>query len=290
MKQLLKKIYQKIPFKRQFFQVLRIFPIPHCIYQHLHFNGNIKVRIDKCHSFKMYHYGNMIENEIFWKGLYGGWEKLSMKLWVELCKKSEVIIDIGANTGLYALVAQSVNPNAQVYAFEPVKRVYKKIQHNIQINKFPIKSYELAVSNKDGEAYIYDIDSEHIYSVAVNKNLFSSDVKTHKVAINTIQLATFIKQENIKKIDLIKIDVETHEPEVLEGMQDFLIRFKPTLLIEILNDEVAHRVNNILSGLGYLYFDIDETALPQQKSHISKSSHFNYLICQPDIAKKLGLS
>jgi hypothetical protein len=72
-------------------------------------------------------------------------------------------------------------------------------------------------------------------------------------------------------------------------MQGFLAAFKPTLLIEILNEEVGQRVTNILSGLGYLYFDIDEIGLPKQKSSISQSSYYNYLLCQPEIAKELGL-
>jgi hypothetical protein len=178
MKQLLKKIYEKFPFKKQFFQVLRILPVPHRIYQHLHFKGLIKVQVNKSSTFKIRHYGYEIENEIFWKGLHGAWEKVSMGLWIALAKRSEVILDIGANKGVYALAAQSLRLQAKVYAFEPVKRVYQKLQHNIQINNFPIKAYELAVSNQDGEAYIYDTDSEHILSVTVNKNLSASHIHT----------------------------------------------------------------------------------------------------------------
>ena len=42
----------------------------------------------------------------------------------------------------------------------------------------------------------------------------------------------------ITKIDLLKIDVETHEPEVLEGYTKYIHLHKPTMLIEILNDEL----------------------------------------------------
>ena len=53
----------------------------------------------------MNHFGLELENELFWAGLEGGWEKTSMSLWIKLVKASVVVLDIGANTGLNALVA-----------------------------------------------------------------------------------------------------------------------------------------------------------------------------------------
>lgn len=43
----------------------------------------------------------------------------------------------------------------------------------------------------------------------------------------------------------MKIDVETHEPEVLEGVGEYLKKFRPSLLIEILDDEITAKVQNI---------------------------------------------
>ena len=51
------------------------------------------------------------------------WEKVSLQLWEELCKESEVIFDVGSNTGVYSLLAKSSNPKSKVYAFEPIKRI-----------------------------------------------------------------------------------------------------------------------------------------------------------------------
>jgi FkbM family methyltransferase len=289
MKKSIKSLYNIVPFKRELFTLLRVLPIPHKLYQHLHFKGIINVKVEAKHQFKIQHYGYEIENDIFWKGLKGGWEKVSMDLWIKLSKKSDVILDIGANTGIYSLVSETLRPNAKIYAFEPVKRVFDKLANNIELNHFSAKPYEVAISNNDGEAHIYDTDSEHILSVTVNKNLLSPDTKARKVSINTLKLSTLIEREKLEKIDLIKIDVETHEAEVLEGMGKYLSKFKPTLLIEILNNEVANDVNRILEGLGYLYFDIDEIGLPKQVQQISRSSYYNYLVCQPSVAKELGL-
>ena len=223
-----KNLYNIFPFKKEFFLLLKkVWNPQRNISKYLHFRGIFDVEVEKNKSFKIHHYGFQVENEIFWEGLYDGWEGDSMRLWVELCKISDVILDIGANTGVYALTAKVINPNSKVFAFEPIKRVYSKLNENIELNNFDIKPFEKAVSNKDGMAVVYDLPSEHIYSVTVNKNLHTDGIDVIETQIETITLSTFINQENLSKIDLMKIDVETHEPEVFEGFGKYLQQFKP---------------------------------------------------------------
>lgn len=289
MKKLIKFLYDLFPFKKHLFLFLKIFCIPkHSLYQHLYFRGIFKVKTNNSH-FIIKHYGYELENEIFWAGLTGNWEKESIKLWIKLCKYSEVVFDIGSNTGIYALIAKTINPNSKVYAFEPVKRIFIKLQKNISLNNFDIFPIEKAVSNSDGIATIYDPQIEHIYSVTVNKNFLSPDSKVLETEIEIITLDSFIKQNNINKIDLIKIDVETHEPEVLEGFSEYLSQFKPAILVEILTNEVGNKVESLVEGLGYLYFNIDERGSIRQVGNITKSDYYNYLLCNPDIASKIGL-
>lgn len=290
MKKILKKVYGLIPFKREFYSFLKLFWKPkQSIYQHLHFIGVFKVFLNNTNFFKIKHYGYEIENEVFWTGLTNGWEKESITLWIKLCENQEVIFDIGANTGIYSLIAKTVNPKAKVYAFEPVSRVFAKLKENISLNQFDITPIEKAVSNSDGTATIYDTASEHTYSVTVNKNTTSPQTEIIETTIDTVTLNSFIKQHNIKGVGLMKIDVETHEPEVLEGFSDFILQFKPTILIEILNDEVGKKVSNLVSPLNYLYFNINEKGGVRQVDKITKSDYYNYLFCHADTAKKIGL-
>ncbi|OFX56519.1 MAG: methyltransferase [Bacteroidetes bacterium GWA2_30_7] len=290
MKNLIKKIYLIFPFKKQIFLFIRYFWTPsENIFKHLYFKGNFKVSINKYKSFKIRHYGYFIENEIFWTGLANVWEKESLKIWMKLCETSDVIIDIGANTGVYSLIAKTINNNSKVYAFEPVKRIFSKLQDNISLNKFDIISIEKAVSNSDGNAIIYDTNSEHIYSVTVNKNLSDTGIKVFETKIETVTLNSFIKEYNLLKIDLIKIDVETHEAEVLEGFNEYISVFRPSILIEILNDEVGQKVNNLVSNLDYLYFNVDEKKGVMQVDKIKKSDNYNYLLCEKRKAVELGL-
>jgi FkbM family methyltransferase len=198
-------------------------------------------------------------------------------------------MDLGANTGVFSLVAKSVNPNAKVYAFEPVKRVFDKLRQNVRLNGYDVQCVEMAVSNNDGNAVIYDMDTEHILSVTVNHNYLDPSIKVHEVPIETICLNTFIRENNIPNIDLMKIDVETHEPQVLEGFSDYLSRFRPTMLIEILNNEIGEKVEGMIKGLGYLFYNIDENKGIRKVDKIEKSDYFNYLLCNEKIARGLKL-
>ncbi|MBI1343051.1 MAG: FkbM family methyltransferase [Terrimonas sp.] len=290
MKKLLKSIYQVFPFKQQIFTAIRsVVNLPESIFRHLYFNGVFRVKAGDRAFFRIHHFGQVIENELFWKGLYGGWEKKSMEIWVQLCRNSKTIFDIGANTGIYSLAAKAVHPLATVYAFEPVHRVYERLVANMKLNNYDVHCIEKAASDYDGKAMIYDSHEEHILSVTVNKNISGTAHELNE-EIDTVQLKTFIDQHHIESIDLMKIDVETHEPEVLKGMGRFLATFKPVILIEILTQEIADTLNQQLSGLGYLYYYIDdENASTEKVDLITKRKSLNYLLCTQKEAAILSL-
>lgn len=292
LKNVLKKIYLNLPFKKLLFTIIRFFWVPsEKIYRHLYFEGIIKVKSGPDSFFKIHHVNCQIENELFWVGLENAWEKNSMKLWVELSKTSTTIFDIGAYSGIYSLASASLNKNATVYAFEPMKHNYELFVRNLQINNYKnVHPIMKACSNYNGKAKVYVHENTTLTtSVTVNKSLLSPLSIQEEIEIDVITISDFFKDNGISSMDLIKMDVETHEQEVLEGMIDLVKKFKPTLLIEILNDEVASKVMNLLDGLDYYYFDIDENKGITQMSRIKKSSTYNYLVCQKNIVEKLNL-
>jgi FkbM family methyltransferase len=289
MKKTARLLYSLVPFKKQIFSVIRVFRPPSKLFRHLHFNDVFKVGVNKNVSFKIRHYGYELENEIFWEGLNRGWEKQSINIWMQLTKNAKVVLDIGANTGVFALVSKSLNPSATVLAFEPVERVFKKLRSNVSLNGYDIVCYHSAVSNRTGEASFYDTDSEHTYTVVIDKDL-SHDKRYHEVKVPITTIDEVIKERQLERVDLAKIDVERYEPQVLEGFS-LIWKFKPAILIEILDDEIGSKVEAelIKYGCSYLYFDIDEEHGLKKMEHIKQSSGFNYLLCTEDVAKQLEL-
>jgi FkbM family methyltransferase len=291
-RKLIKSIYYIIPFKKQLFDLLKLLWTPsENIYKHLHFQGVITVEVEKKNSFKMIHRGFQIENELYWVGINGGIERKSLEIWIQLSRMSNVIFDIGANTGVYALVSKTINTKAKVHAFEPITYVFSILENNNRLNHYDLYLNNFALSNYKGTASIYiEADKDFSYSVTVNKNLnnLTTNVKTLEIETNTI--SNYVNMNKIEKIDLLKIDVETHEVEVLEGYIEEIKIHKPSILIEILNNEVAKGVQDIVKDMDYLYFNInDKENSVRQTLSIEKSDFFNYLICSEKVARDLKL-
>jgi len=294
-KDLVKRIYVVIPGKYFVFTILKkVFSFKFETYQHFHFKGAFKVQTYNGKEIKFYHFGgytHIVESCLFWAGINGFDEKDSLRIWEKLSENSSNIFDIGANTGVYALVAAKSNKKAKVYAFDPVKRTYNKLVKNIKLNGLEnqIIPIEKAASNYNGTGKIYDLPIENIYSVTVNSNLHDKKLNAVPVEIDLIKLSDFIVAEEIGKIDLIKIDVESHEPEVLEGMSDHIALFKPTILVEVWNDDIAVKIEQIVKNLDYLIFDFDEINGPVRLKKMAKSSKHNILLIQKNQATKVQL-
>lgn len=288
-KLLVKRLYDALPFKQALFSALRLLPVPQRIYQHLHFKGIITVRVPDHGSFRMHHHGYVIENEFFWRGIEG-WEKISSELWIRLCRRSNTIIDVGANTGVYALLARTVKPEATIIAVEPVERVFRKMAENIALNGGGIIALNAAATDQEGPTTLYDLaGTEHVLSVSLN-----ADFNPHgsKVAVQVagMTIAGIAERHALSRLDLLKIDVEGHEPQVLKGFADLLRRDRPSILLEVFNETVAAGVRPMVEGLGYLYYNIDEKTWPPVRTErIGRSGHLNYLLCQPEVARAIGL-
>ncbi len=291
MKKALRVIYEALPFKYYFYNILRkVFSLPKKWHAYFYFTDDFESKVEDT-TFKMRNYGYQyhVENELFWGGINNGWEKESIVLWVKLSKIHNNVLDIGANTGLFSLITKAVRPSAKVIAFEPMPKIHEKLAYNVQLNKMDVQLSLLALSDYNGEATIYPTNLEHVYSVTVNKKRDDITEKVHEVKINTIRLDKYIEENNIKDIDLIKIDVETHEPEVLAGMGIYLKKFQPTFLIEIQSDEIAKKIANLIEGCDYEFYNIDENKGITRVDKLTKSTYFNFLICKPAIARKIGL-
>jgi FkbM family methyltransferase len=295
---ILKRVYQAIPFKKVVFQVIRsVYTPPEKIYIHLFFDGKFKVKINETHYFYMNQYnthGYRIEDDMFWLGLQkNSREKLSISLWLQLAQQSQVIFDIGANTGIFTLLAKGINPNCHVFGFEPIQRTFEKYKNNCLINQYEqVHCEQIALSNQTGTADIYDLPVENLYSATLNQKFSDTHhdlAEQIAISVKTETLSDYIERQGIARIDLMKIDVEMHEPEVLEGMKHYLKQFQPTLLIEILTTDIGLKIQALLEGMDYLFFNLDETTQPKQVASISKSDSYNYLICNERIAIDLGL-
>ncbi len=279
-------IYSAIPFKKFIYELLRKTSFRKTSIAHnLFFKGYFESSLPNGRRFTMFNegYRHHIENLLFWRGVEDGWEKMSTRVWLELAKSSKVILDIGANSGYYSLIAKGINEQAQVLAFEPMPVIYDKLNNNISKSNMKIKTEKIALSNAIKKSILKPQSKDTHYTLSISdNNSYSNDEAGTEVSVT--RLDEYIKENNIPEINLMKIDVESHEVEVLEGMGHYLQKMKPNMLIEVQNDAIASKLNKLMEGMEYQYFNIDENLGFKKVSGLCKSSTLNFLVCDTHFA------
>lgn len=268
-----KSIYNATPFKPAAMRALRsVWQPPENIYRHLHFKAPIAVDLPNGAKMRVNHFGNQVENDLFWSGFGNGWEGASLLTWLWIIREADVVLDIGANTRIYALSAQATRPKATVMAFEPVKRIHAKLAANVALNSYPIKAHNMALSNSNGTVPLYDPGGEHAYSASLNANMLVDSTSTNSV--DARRLDDLIAEQNLGKVDVMKIDVEMHEPEVIAGAIDCIKQSHTAMLIEILDREIGDRLAQALSS--YVFYEIGDRLV--RTTAPGTNANRNYLV------------
>ena len=72
----------------------------------------------KGNSFKLYNNAFLLETHIFWLGIDNyQWENKTREIWCDLSTKSNTIADVGANVGIFSVLAKANNPNCSSNCF-----------------------------------------------------------------------------------------------------------------------------------------------------------------------------
>lgn len=126
----------------------------------------------------------------------------------------KVFFDVGANIGDYSKEVKEFFPNAKIYSFEPVKGTFETLKKRVDAHV-----YNFGLGKKEETLTIFYGDEKN----SPHSSLFEEVEKKHKKKkilsekVKIRKLDNFIKENKIKKIDFLKIDVEGNEFSVLKG-------------------------------------------------------------------------
>ena len=203
--------------------------------------------------------GDFIGRSVYWRGLQG-YEGETATTFCRLARSSRVILDIGANTGFFTLMACAVNPAARVIAFEPVPRIFERLRAHVALNGWTERCQlrQVAVSNRSGTASFHVPLGELPYSASMDPNGYLG------VAGELIEVALERIDDScagVEGIDLVKIDVEGFEDQVLDGMRTILAGSAPSVLLESIPGRPVAAIEAILHGLGYRFHALSQHGL-----------------------------
>lgn len=150
----------------------------------------------------------------------GTYERRELTFLKKYVKKSWICLDIGANIGFYTLnLSKLVDKNGKIYAIEPSPTNYKKLNENIAINNLDnCITSNIALSSQSGE-FLFSVSPHHNSGWG---RLGKWKSAQSEVIVNVKTLDDFLIFNNISNIDFLKIDIEGHELEFLEGAKNTL--------------------------------------------------------------------
>ena len=167
---------------------------------------------------------------------------------------ADIILDIGAHCGSHSIIYSKLAPNAQIYAFEPQKKLFSIL--NLNIKNLSIKNVlaiNCALGNKlcDSSMAAFCIDGPNQFQILnddLNFNFGGLQVGVGGEPIKILTLDILFKESTLfqnsnseflsKKI-FIKIDAEGFEPYILDGGLEFITKFRPKIFFEH-NNKVAN--------------------------------------------------
>ena len=180
--------------------------------------------------------------------------------WIRSFEAGEVMVDIGANVGMYSILAAKAR-GVTVYAFEPESQNYALLYKNVVINAVSdrVVAYCAALSDEEAFSLLYLSnfhlgDSCHTFGAALDSNLRERASKYKQGCFSTT-LDKLTSRGVLPVPTHIKVDVDGLEHKVLAGCRETLAdRRVKSVLVEINTNLPEHRsIIGEMSGLGFSY-------------------------------------
>ncbi|MBV2365815.1 FkbM family methyltransferase [Streptomonospora nanhaiensis] len=203
----------------------------------------------------------VVAAELYWGAgrRPGAADDLALRVFAAAARRSAVLLDIGAYTGLFTLAGTAVNPRLRAHAFEIVPEVVHTLFDNCVRNRVlhrttlhhvgvgdPATTVTMPARSGDSALPCY-------YSAEM---VFADGVPVEVVALDSLTAAVPPGAPAV-----LKVDVEGTEAAVFEHGQEFLAAHRPDILCEVLPGADADRLSGLLAPHGYRFHLVGERAL-----------------------------
>ncbi|MGZ5211222.1 MAG: FkbM family methyltransferase [Kaistella sp.] len=225
-------------------------------------------------------------------------------IWIkDFLPENAVMIDIGANVGSFIYQLERKLSPQNIYAFEPNSKLYRRLKRIFpQVHIFPLA---LSDRNETAEFKIPVIKGKTYTSRGTLKLDYreSGEAKHFLQQVKVIKLDDWSGLENLKKIDLIKIDVEGNEMNTLRGARKVIEKYRPTLMVEMEQRHHSEPLQQLISeieGWDYETFFLNRNTFEleklsekiiaglSEKTLGSKQDYINNMIFIPKQPKNQG--
>lgn len=159
-------------------------------------------------------------------------EPHNTRILTSLIQPGDVFVDIGANIGYFSVLGGWRSyPGGSQWAFEPQPALYRLLADNITVNGFGATGHAFCAALSDRATrmpmrifpgYLATSTMRKMDDAYVAFTEASTGRKSEMIEVQTLRLDDVMR--DVPEINVIKIDVEGHEPEVMRGASDILAR------------------------------------------------------------------
>ncbi len=168
---------------------------------------------------------------------------------------SDIVIDIGAHIGLFALFASQFCKQGKIFCFEPIKENYELLVENINYNKIKnIIPFNFAVSKESDSVKIFLNDDYSGHSMFLETNNF--------VIVKSKSLLDIFSENNIQECNFLKLDCEGAEYDIINSLpSDFLNKIKKSVIEYHLADTHPKLLEQLIKKLRKYSFIVNTRPL-----------------------------
>lgn len=160
-------------------------------------------------------------------------------------KEKDVIIDIGANIGIFTIYSSFLAKRGKIYSYEPFKTHFNRLLENIKLNKIHnVKAFNQAVGGSRGKRNL------NISNISSGMHSFFFEGSGEKTSVECTTLKDIFDSNKIKRCDFLKIDCEGAEYEILYNLPTKY--FKRLNKIALEWDNLDNKKSNIISLRNFL--------------------------------------
>jgi FkbM family methyltransferase len=193
---------------------------------------------------------SLVLAQLYWYGEQG-WEPELLPWWRRFCRRSQSVLELGANVGYFTVQAGRAAPTARYVAVEPHPFSVEICRANLALNR--VSSVELihaaAVPVPGGSATQLLVPADQLATPTVA--FLSPDTELPADMARSVRDIIDVPAVDVRRLvegtDLIKLDVEGQEHALLAASRDYLSEQRPTLFVEVLAGTA--RLRALLAGL-----------------------------------------
>ena len=209
--------------------------------------------------------------------IFGLFHFSEMGLLLHYIKKDELFIEVGANTGVYSLLASGVN-GAQSIAIEPSPQVFDILNDNVRLNNIQNKTRTIKAAIGAKNTHVYINQGSSILDAYVSEKKETGE--SSPVKANMFSLDEICKNESPA---FLLIDVICYAHEVLKGAKKVLS--KPSLKIVLIRDVNLNIkngfnpnvINEVMIGAGFSLYQYDPFSRKFQAEKFSAQGGYIYI-------------